>query len=465
MNPYLVATLGHVDPAVLGRRIRETRRVKGLTQSQVVDGVVSAAYLSRIEGGDRRPSVKLLELIAERLSTTAEHLLTGVAASHAEQLRLAVRYAELCLESGEVTEAERASAELIDDPEIDTVGDVRADAAYVHARALEVRGLLDQAAVELERFRQRESSSSARWPDAMLALSRCYREAGDLNRAIDIAGEALAELHGQGLDALDEAVQLELALCAAYFERGDELYAATRCSEAVARAEKLGSPEARAAAYWNASVIESHRGNLARSLLLAERALKLLEDGGDARNIGRLRLQLGIILLRAEEPDLRRAERQLRKARKELAASSGSAIDIARCDVQLATARLSQGDLDTAASLAASVLDDIGKTAPLVAADAHIVLGQVAATRQAKAQIRSHYRAAAAALTAAVADRRVAETWSELAGLLEDAGDRDSAYQALRSALAAAGLPPRLHQSAAGTTGPARRLHTADSAG
>ena len=77
---------------------------------------------------------------------------------------------------------------------------------------------------------------------AGIALSRVYRESGDLGRAIDTGERILADLAGSGLDSCDEAVQLAVTIAAAYFERGDSGHAVRICRAAIAKAEALGSP-------------------------------------------------------------------------------------------------------------------------------------------------------------------------------------------------------------------------------
>lgn len=100
-----------IDPAVLGPRIRAARLAVGKTQGQVADGRASAAYLSRIEAGQRRPDPDLLEHLAARVGASVEALLTGASADRRDFLRLEVDYAELSLASGAAREAlDRVSA-------------------------------------------------------------------------------------------------------------------------------------------------------------------------------------------------------------------------------------------------------------------------------------------------------------------------------------------------------------------
>jgi transcriptional regulator with XRE-family HTH domain len=446
--PDLGTALRNVDLVELGVRIRGLRLTRGMTQADVAGKDLSVAYMSRIEGGTRRPDLAMLKVIAQRLDTTAEYLVTGIEPKEADEARLSLRYAELALESGEPVEAERASAEVLANPRVARLLDIGFDAAFLHARALEVLGRLDDAVVELERLRP-AAETSGRWPQAMMALSRCYREGGDLNRAIDVGEATLERLRQVTLAGMDDAVQVELTVAAAYFERGDEMHAIALCRHALERADEAGSPKARAAAYWNASVMQSRRGSHREAITLADKALAILSEGSDARNLARLRLQLGIFLLRAADGDSRQAERHLRKARRELAASSGSSVDIARCDAYLAQARLDLGDADAAVQLAESALESIGAVSPSVAADAHLVLARAAATAGEKVAVRQHYRAAASAMAAAASDRAVAQIWLEFAYLLDEVGDQNLARDSYRRAAVSSGLqPPREHRPA-----------------
>src|SRR5918994_7983078 len=61
----------------VGQRVRRLRRERGLSQRALVGPGVSAAYVSRIEGDERVPSVKALRVIADRLGVSPEMLETG----------------------------------------------------------------------------------------------------------------------------------------------------------------------------------------------------------------------------------------------------------------------------------------------------------------------------------------------------------------------------------------------------
>jgi transcriptional regulator with XRE-family HTH domain len=61
----------HVDdPAALGRRLRAVRAERGLSMKQLAFPGCSAAYICRIEAGERVPSPRILAELARRLGVT-----------------------------------------------------------------------------------------------------------------------------------------------------------------------------------------------------------------------------------------------------------------------------------------------------------------------------------------------------------------------------------------------------------
>lgn len=72
----LATKLRLVDEQV-GERIRQLRQAQELSLREVTDGHLSATYLSRIERGERVPSLEALILIAKALEVTALSLALG----------------------------------------------------------------------------------------------------------------------------------------------------------------------------------------------------------------------------------------------------------------------------------------------------------------------------------------------------------------------------------------------------
>lgn len=61
-----------------GLRLRELREQAGLSQRELSFDGCTAAYISRVEKGERYPSVVLMRGLADRLRISADYLETGV---------------------------------------------------------------------------------------------------------------------------------------------------------------------------------------------------------------------------------------------------------------------------------------------------------------------------------------------------------------------------------------------------
>lgn len=460
MNLADSALLQEIRPYELGTRLRAARLARGWTQTELAGDVVSVGYVSRLESGHRRPNAEVLESLAQRLGVTIDQLLRGPSAPEQDELRLALDFAELSLENGEHTEAEMRAREARDRARAIVHQELADRATYLIARALESQGSLDDAILELEALLDGQGAIPMAGPGAIpraipraapaiprikaaIALSRCYRESGDLSLAIESGERALAELEGSPLDRTDEAVQLSVTVAAAYAFRGDTGQAIRTCRKAIVKAEKLESPKARAAAYWNASVFEADRGAVAEAIPLAERALALLAEGQDGRNLARLRTALADLQLQLDPPEVEAALALLDAAADELVASSAGVLDIARNDVARARALLLAGDFAAAGELGAAVHERVTSYSPLAAADAKLIQGQALAAAGHKDAAGHAYRTAVMLLTGVGADRDAADLWFELANLLEAMGDLDAARECYRSAAASTGVRMR----------------------
>jgi tetratricopeptide (TPR) repeat protein len=236
---------------------------------------------------------------------------------------------------------------------------------------------------------------------------------------------------------------MAVTLAAAYFERGDSGQAVRTCRKAVAKAETLESPVARASAYWNASMIEAEQGAVSNAVPLAERALALLAEGDSGRNLALLRTQLGIMQLQLDPPDVYEAQQHLEKAAEEMVWSGASSIELARNLLARARASFLEGNFESAGVMCAEVLETVHDEAPSIAADAMTLRGQLSFALGDLIGASDDYRQAVMRLTAVGADRSAAELWFELAGLLEEVGDLDAARDAYRSAAASSGLRSR----------------------
>ena len=406
---------------------------------------MTAGYISRIEVGQRRPSLEALERLADTLSVPVEEFLIDETSVVDVQMRLALDHAELSLLSGDASSALEKSLEVeewlagqghgLQQPLL------AVDARYVRAAALESLGHLNEAIALLEEVTTRPEPT-VRWVKALIALCRCFKEQGNFARAIQVGDQAAPLIADLGLEGLTESIQLTVSVAGAYMKHGDLDEAVRICSRAVETAERVSSPVAKASAYWNASLIEGRRGSHVAALSMAQRALASFEEGEDVRNIGRLRTQVAAMQLRTAPPDVTGALERLRVAEKELDWSSASPMDRADLCLVLGRAKFLAGNTEGALTALTSAEDLLGKDAPLLRAEAATLRGRISFATGDYASARKHYAGAVAALSSVGSDRDAAQLWFELAGLFDQVGDKDGALEAYRSAAAATGLSP-----------------------
>ncbi|WP_297623755.1 helix-turn-helix domain-containing protein [Nocardioides sp.] len=449
MDSRLAELLGQIDRGELGLRLRSARQARGLTQGAVAKDVMSVAYLSRIESGHRRPTPPALQALALRLGVSVESLLGQADRREVDEIRLALDYAELSLESGQTEDAGKHLQHALDHLALDHLAVARVDglrerARLLHARALEATNQHDDAVLELESLIDDRSIDGLTQIKAGIALSRIYRETGDLGRAIEWGQRVMARVEETGLDGCDEAVQLAVTVAAAHFERGDTAHAVRLCRKAIARAESLGSSMARASAYWNASVMQANRGDVSAAVPLAERALALLSEGQDTRNLARLRTEVGRLQLELDPPDLVEARHNLEQAAAEMEWSSATPVDRAWTLLGLARVAFLAGDLAASRELIAQVHTTAGGHAPLAEAEALTLQGRTHAAEGSTDQAALAYQQAVHRLSAIGADQSAAQMWFDLADLLEGVGLAEEALDAYRRAAVSTGLRARV---------------------
>lgn len=429
--------IARVDIAELGTRLRDARSRAGLTQAELAKGVLSEAYLCRIEKGQRRPSLHILQALADRLGSSTHEMLLGITPQTMAEKAAELDWAQLALRTGDAAKALTRIEGLLAD--LPPESRLYRTASFYYARALEATGSYEQATIRLEELAETESDGVGAL-DILNALSRCYRLSGELGRAIEIGERGSRLLKEYGFEGTPEGVRLILTTAAAHAEQGDVGYASRLCQRALKHAETLRSPAERAGCYWNASILESRRGNHAEAVALADKALHILDEADSARSLAQLRTQVGILCLRTDPPQIDEALAHLKQAENELEHSAASPADQAQNWLAQARAHYLLGDFVRAGRDARDCLDKVAGQLPIVEADAHSLLGQIALAAGQVEEAKVDYRQAVARLSAAGSDRGAAQTWYELGGLLLAVGCNDDALDAFQRAGASTGL-------------------------
>ncbi|WP_030921231.1 helix-turn-helix domain-containing protein [Streptosporangium amethystogenes] len=425
---------------LVGQRIKTVRRQRGFSQAQLAHPELSDSYVSLIESGKRTPTPAVLELLAEKLDCSLTYLINGVTAEQMQEIELALSYAQLAMDNGEVVEARTRYAELLADGGLAGLPQLRQDAEYGLALSTEACGDLEQAIVLLNGLRESDEAalSPERHVAVAVALSRCYRESGDLARAVHVPEEILT---GAVRPAwTDGLMRLGGQLLAAYIERGDLLRARHFSVEMIAAAELLASPQALTLAHWGAAIVAVESGHADEAVTQAERALAIQSEYGDARRLARLRGDYAQVLLIVRPMEAEAWRDVLLKVERELAESSASSIDKMRCAMNLVRAELLLAQPERAEERMRFVCDLLDGMPKAMQAEARLLHGETLAELGLQEQASQELLAGTECLEQAPETRFTAHAWLTAARVLERIDEPDRSVEAYRRALAGVGL-------------------------
>lgn len=408
-----------------------------MTQAELGGDRLSESYISLIESGRRTPASEAVEFLAERLGTTAAALTGQAALPDAANAELLIRRGEWETNSGRPEAARKHLAEGIVSSEQLGLPLLVVRGRIGMARANETEGNLREAISLWEGLLAESESDSRNIPLATVtvALSRCCRELGDLDRAIEVAERYWQAIDRKDLAVAEDAVVVGATLLSAYLELGDTERSREMEADLIELAEQVNTPMATGAAYWNAALAAEADGRIADALTLAERAQVSMSQTEDVRNKARLQVVLGGLHLRTKPPDTLEARRLLSAADPVLQ-QFGSTIDVGYCRTELARAYLHDLDFELARVLAQSTIDDLERhgESPIELARTLMVMAAANSGLGNASAGRKHAQRAADLLEHAGANRQAASRWTELAELYVELGDSAAAIEAFRKA-------------------------------
>jgi transcriptional regulator with XRE-family HTH domain len=358
----------------VGQRLRRLRHESGLSQRDLASPGVSYAYISRIEAGARRPSVKALRQLAPKLGVSVEYLETGRDLSDRDQRELRLSEAELTLRlEHDSPEAEAEFAALL--AEAQAAGDAEA-AARARAGLGELadrRGDFATAIEELEQARASGVLSPLTHADLYATLARAYSASGQPRRAVELLEDCLSQTQAQAQEDVSAEVRFATYLSYALSDLGELERARVVVRQALGRAQKTPDPYSRVRLYWSLARLSLMEGKPRSALRQIQRAIGLLEATEDTRQLARAHLSSGEIL--TDDGDPEQAQTHLELAEK-LLGDHADAADLAWLYSEQSRASLLLGEDDTAERLARQALSLLAGGDPLKRARALATLAE-----------------------------------------------------------------------------------------
>src|SRR5947209_6393570 len=219
--------------ADVGARIRSLRTAKGLTQAQLADPLYTNAYISMLESGRTRASMKALEHIAGVLGVSPADLLGGAAAPATPQFDLLE--ARRSIEQGHARPAISILEGLEDG--------LSAQDQLVRLRYLAIAYNMvaqpKQAFPLIERAQRMAELLSDQFSDRTTlahlyaGMAKAYQDSGDVEAAI-VYNQKSVQIYEE-LGLIDQVACALDNVAALYVEYGN----ITRARESLVRAEKL----------------------------------------------------------------------------------------------------------------------------------------------------------------------------------------------------------------------------------
>lgn len=293
---------GPIDPR-LGTRIRELRTAKGLSQGELAGDDFTKGFISLLETGRTRISLRAAEIVAQRLGVKVVDLM-ATSDSGSNELELMLLRGEQQLSAGQ----HDLALQLVDMVATQGVGTLRARALRVRGRALVEMGkareglaALEEAARSSESLNQRDLATRTLYDRAV-----AHAHLDEPGNALALALECEAAMKAGGL--VDRTLELQLrSLLATIFVRAGDIDSADlQGRRALDLAEDVVDTEALATLYSTLSYARQNQKDLDAALGFARQSLSLFEGLGRERAVGQLWHNLAKIHL--ERGDFRKAQ-------------------------------------------------------------------------------------------------------------------------------------------------------------
>ena len=415
----------------IGQRIRRLRLQRGLSQRGLAQPGLSYAYLSRIEAGQRRPSLAALRIAARRLGVSLEYLETGslVPDAHERELRLADAELELRMGGDLDRAAEVFRSEISRGDDADAVFEARARAGLGLIESM--RGEHAEAIGHLAAATDSGYLPPETRPDLYRALGHAHIAVSASRRAVELYERCLEEVRTRAPGDAGLHIKFAVYAASAYSTLGDNRSVRRVLAEATERAEHeaAASPN-RINLYWALARASWAENDSEAALEYIRRAIGLLESSEDTYNLALAHLlcaQMLALDARSDEADLHLAHAD------RLLVLRGDSVDLGLLRAEQAKRAAARGEGHEAVRLATEAMRLVHDHAPYLGPAQH-ALGKARAATGDLRKAEHAYRAALKTLEDRSQWREAATVARELARLVQRQGRDADALDLLEHA-------------------------------
>lgn len=288
---------GPVDPSV-GLKIRELRLARGITQSALAGPDFSKGFISLLETGRTRISLRAAHVLAARLGVEVTDLLSAPTADRQDVEFMLLR-AEQEIRAGNAKEAGEIAAKWAGR----ATGVLKARFRRLQARAALASGASADAVKMLDEALRTFRSLGAREFVArtLYDLARAHARLGAPGEGARFALEAEQAI-ARG-DVIDRTLELEIHqfLAAAYHALGDLASAQIRAERARAVAEDAADPRALAELYESLALARYDEGDKEAALAYARKAIGAHEALGQHHAVAKTMNTLAWLFIKREQ--------------------------------------------------------------------------------------------------------------------------------------------------------------------
>lgn len=418
----------HVDSATaVGQRLRTARERAGLSQRQLAFPGCTAAYISRVEAGQRIPSLQLLRELGRRLDVSEDYLARGIESVPAEQRSAILVDAEVALRLDDFERADelyrRALDEASDDAQRAAALEGLGHAASRSGNPREAVELLTQA---LDRY----GDEPWNHPTLAEALGRCHGTLGEPALAIRLFSQCRDHFRQRG-DVVNE-VRFTCVLGYALTDAGSFTEAEQVLAAGLEAGREIRDPLTRARLDYAQSRLKGAEGLVAEAARHAEAALETLRATENTYFTS-----LTYQLLAALYNDLDRNEEALELLEDGRPGMQASAtpIQLAHYQIEEARARAALGEEERAAALAMEAAAQLGDAQPRDRGGAYVLLSEIYERLGESDRARELCELAIEFLHGKGPNRYLIAGYKRLAMLLKAEGRTEEALEVLEQAL------------------------------